>query len=109
MTITSKLHRAFMAVIASLFISVSAFAQSTILVVDQGRVMTESEVGKHIERQLKSIASTMKSELKAQSPSESEASGLLAEIKSYESNPRLAASVCRVNKRNKLSKRPVLS
>ena len=64
-------------VAATLMASASAFAQSTILVVDMGKVYNESSVGKHIERQLKSMASTSESQLKAQSsPLESRAKSL---------------------------------
>ena len=39
----------------SFVFSISAFAQSTILVVDTGRVLRDSDVGKHISTQLASI------------------------------------------------------
>lgn len=42
-----------------------AFAQSTILVIDQNRVLRESEVGKHITRQVESIGKSMEAEMKA--------------------------------------------
>jgi outer membrane protein len=45
--------------------SSTAFAQSTILVVDTQKVIRTSDVGKHIARQLESIAKTMDSEVKA--------------------------------------------
>lgn len=46
--------------------TVSAAAQSTILVVDTAKVYNESAVGQHIERQVKSMATTTESQLKAQ-------------------------------------------
>ena len=65
--------------------SANAFAQSTILVVDQARVLRESEVGKHITRQLESIAKSMDSEVKAStSPIKSERDRLVAELKSMD-------------------------
>jgi outer membrane protein len=60
----------------------TAFAQSNILVVDTGRVMNESEVGKHIQRQVKSIGTAMESEVKAQTtPYASKGKSLQAELK----------------------------
>lgn len=59
----------------------TAMAQSTILVIDQKRIMRESEVGKHINRQLESIANTMQSELKATAqPYTSERERLISEL-----------------------------
>ena len=60
-----------------------AYAQgSTILVVDTKRVLTESEVGKHIARQLESIGKSMESEAKAKaSPLESKGKSLEAQLK----------------------------
>lgn len=46
--------------------SVTAFAQSTILVVDTAKVYNDSAVGAHITRQLQSMATTTETELKAQ-------------------------------------------
>lgn len=81
MKIMSNLYRTIIAAAAALLVTASAFAQSTILVVDQGRILRESEVGKHINRQLESIAKTMESELKsAVSPLEAEGKTLQAEI-----------------------------
>lgn len=81
MKIMSKLYRTVIAAVATLLVTVSAFAQSTILVVDQTRILRESEVGKHINRQLESIANTMEAELKsAVSPLEAEGKTLQAEI-----------------------------
>lgn len=78
----SNLYRLIIAATAALMLSLTAFAQSTILVVDQNRILRESEVGKHIARQLESIGKTMESELKsAISPLEAEGKTLQAELK----------------------------
>ncbi|MGB6318464.1 MAG: OmpH family outer membrane protein [Litorimonas sp.] len=45
--------------------SVSAFAQSTVLVVDTAKVYNDSAVGQHIERQIASMANTTKTQLEA--------------------------------------------
>lgn len=50
----------------ALFATATAFAQSTVLVVDTSKVYTESQVGQHIERQMASMATTTKSQLEAQ-------------------------------------------
>ncbi len=70
---------------ASFMLSSIATAQSTILVVDQSRVLRDSEVGKHINRQLESIAKSMESEVKAStSPLKSERDRLVAELKNMD-------------------------
>ncbi len=67
---------------ASLVFSASAMAQSTILVVDTGRVLRDSDVGKHIKRQLDTIGKSMESEAKAKaSPLESKGKSLEAKLK----------------------------
>ena len=67
---------------AALLFSASAFAQSTILVVDTGRVLRDSDVGKHIKRQLETIGKSMESEAKAKaSPLESKGKSLEAQLK----------------------------
>ena len=78
----SKFFKAVAALLTAVFIlSSTAFAQSTILVVNQERVKRESEVGKHINRQLESIAKQMDAELKSQvSPLVSERDSLMAEL-----------------------------
>ncbi len=64
--LNSKLFsRLLLTFMASLVFAAPAMAQSTILIIDQKRIMRESEVGKHINRQLDSIAKTMESEIKA--------------------------------------------
>ena len=72
--------------VVTLFLSfaymAAAQAQSTILVVDQTRVLQESEVGKHVKRQLESISKAMENEMKnAMKPIESEGNRLKAELK----------------------------
>jgi len=77
----------FIAGIASLAFGATAMAQSTILTIDQARVMRDSEVGKHILRQMESIAKSMESELKAStSPLTSERDRLVNELKSLDAN-----------------------
>jgi len=79
------IRRTVLGAAVSLALSGAAFAQSTILVVDQGRVIRESSVGKHIAAQIKSIGSSMESELKASaSPIESERDRLMNELKSMD-------------------------
>ncbi len=79
------LRRTVLGVAASFVLSGAAFAQSTILVVDQGRVIRESSVGKHIAAQIKSIGASMESELKASAtPIESERDRLMNELKSMD-------------------------
>jgi len=72
MTIHKTLFRAAMGVAVAILFSASALAQSTILVVDTGRVLRDSDVGKHIARQLETIGKSMEAEAKAKaSPLES--------------------------------------
>lgn len=79
------IRRTFIGAVTTLAISGAAFAQTTILVVDQGRVIRESSVGKHIAAQIKSIGTSMESELKASaSPIESERDRLMNELKSMD-------------------------
>ncbi len=77
------IRSAIIGAVISLLYAATAFAQgSTILVVDTNRVMKESEVGKHIARQLETIAKSMESEAKAQaSPLESRSKSLEAQLK----------------------------
>jgi len=66
----------------SMLTSAAAFAQSTILVVDTQRVIRESDVGKHIARQLETISKSMDSEFKATaSPFQTKAKNLEAQLK----------------------------
>lgn len=81
------MRRAALGMFAASALSATAFAQSTILVVDQSRVIRESSVGKHIATQLKSIGTSMESELKAKaSPIESERDRLVNELKNMDQN-----------------------
>jgi outer membrane protein len=81
----STLRRAAFGIAATLALSSAAFAQSTILVVDQGRVIRESSVGKHVAKQIESIGKSMESELKASaSPIQSERDRLMSELKNMD-------------------------
>ncbi|MBL4855195.1 MAG: OmpH family outer membrane protein [Robiginitomaculum sp.] len=67
---------------ATLTLVNTAMAQSTILVVDQSRVLRDSDVGKHIKRQIESIGKQMEAEMKAQvSPIAGERTRLMTELK----------------------------
>jgi len=60
----------------------NALAQSNVLVVDQARVLRDSDVGKHINRQIESIAKQMEAEMIAQlAPIKAERDKLMAELK----------------------------
>ena len=77
---TQFARRAVLGCAAAFLASASAFAQSTILVVDTAKVYNDSSVGQHITRQVKSMASTTESQLKAQaSPLESRSKSLQAQ------------------------------
>jgi len=70
------------AILAVIVFSSAAMAQTTILVVDQARVLRDSDAGKHVQRQMKSIATQMDAEIKAQvQPLASERDNLVAELK----------------------------
>ena len=80
-----NIYRLTMGVAASFAFSAVAFAQSTILVVDQNRVLRESAVGKHVATQIQSIGKTMESEMKAKAtPIQSERDRLVAELKNMD-------------------------
>ena len=69
--------------VASLAMASTAVAQSTILVVDQGRVLRDSAAGKHVKRQIESIGKQMETEIKSQvTPLTSERDRLVTELKS---------------------------
>ncbi len=69
-------------VFLSLVFAASAQAQTTILVVDQNRVMRESNVGKHLQRQIESIGKSMENEMKSSTqPLVSERDRLVTELK----------------------------
>ena len=59
MTLSKTIFRTLLGFGAAILFSASAFAQSTILVVDTGRVLRDSDVGKHIARQLETIGKSM--------------------------------------------------
>ncbi len=68
--------------VATMLFSTAALAQSTVLVVDQARVLRDSDVGKHIQRQVISIGKQMGTEIKSQtSPLVSERDKLVAQLK----------------------------
>jgi Skp family chaperone for outer membrane proteins len=70
------------ATIASLIFSDHALAQSTVLIVDQARVLRDSDVGKHVSRQIESIGKQMGNEMVAQlAPIKTERDKLLLELK----------------------------
>jgi len=82
MTFSKTLFRIAIGLAAAVLFSASAFAQSTILVVDTGRVLRDSDVGKHIARQLETIGKSMEAEAKAKaSPLESKGKSLEAQLK----------------------------
>lgn len=87
MSYMKTLRRTVLGVAASFTFAGVAFAQSTILVVDQGRVIRDSSVGKHIAAQIESIGKSMESELKASaSPIQSERDRLMAELKNLDAS-----------------------
>lgn len=82
MSLSKSLIRCLIGLGATLMFSASAFAQSTILVVDTARVLKDSQVGQHIKRQLETISKSMESEAKAKaSPLESKGKSLEAQLK----------------------------
>jgi len=83
MLITKSIRYLLVGIVALFSFSTQAFAQSTVLVLDQSRVLRDSEVGKHIQRQLESIGKAMDSEFKASTtPIVSERDRLIAEVQS---------------------------
>ncbi|WP_298912325.1 OmpH family outer membrane protein [uncultured Algimonas sp.] len=65
----------------ALLASASAFAQSTVLVVDTAKVYNDSTVGKHIERQISTMANTTKTQLEAkQSPLQTRGKSLMTQM-----------------------------
>jgi len=82
MTLHITLFRVAIGFAAAILLSATAMAQSTILVVDTGRVLRDSDVGKHIARQLETIGKSMEAEAKAKaSPLESKGKSLEAQLK----------------------------
>ncbi len=87
MSIQKTIGRLAFGAFAIIAMSSTAMAQSTILIVDQNRVLRDSEVGKHIKRQMESIGKSMEAELKASSsPLTSERDRLMAELKSMDAD-----------------------
>lgn len=71
--------------VAIIALSGTAYAQSTILIVDQNRVLRDSTVGKHVKRQIESIGKSMEAEMKSQaSPLTSERDRLVNELKTMD-------------------------
>ena len=99
MTMYKSFYRIAIGFAAAVLFSASAFAQSTILVVDTGRVLRDSDVGKHIARQLETIGKSMEAEAKAKaSPLESKGKSLEAQLKgqtqqSLQTNTALQAQI----------------
>ena len=82
MTMYKTLLKIALGFAAAAMLSATALAQSTILVVDTGRVLRDSDVGKHIARQLETIGKSMEAEAKAKaSPLESKGKSLEAQLK----------------------------
>jgi len=82
MKLTKLVKSAAIIAAASLAMAGTAMAQSTILVVDQARVLRDSAAGKHVKRQIESIGKQMESEIKSQvTPLTGERDRLVAELK----------------------------
>lgn len=81
MTFLKTTRVAAMGIAFAIASTVTAAAQSTILVVDTAKVYNDSAVGKHIERQVKSMATTTETQLKAQAtPLESRQKSLATQV-----------------------------
>lgn len=90
------IKRSFIRVAAGLAVAAAfagtAFAQSTILVVDTQKVLKDSIVGQHVARQLETIYTSASSEMKAKrSPLESKAKSLQAQVSTKTSVEELRA------------------
>lgn len=82
MKFTNLIKTMGVATAAALIFANNALAQSTVLVVDQARVLRDSDVGKHVNRQVESIGKQMNVEMAAQlSPIKIERDKLMAELK----------------------------
>ncbi len=82
MIFTKLFRRGSFALAALLIVSSMATAQSKVLVVDSQRVVKESEVGKHVARQIEAISKTMGNELESSaSPMKTSGESLNAELK----------------------------
>lgn len=85
MSILKIISRSILGLAIGFSLTNTAFAQSTILVLDQGRVIRDSSVGKHIANQMKSISKSMEEELKKSAkPLKSERDRLMSELKSMD-------------------------
>ncbi len=72
----------FMTVITMSALFSVAMAQSTVLIIDQSRVLQDSDVGKHVKRQIQSIGKQMEAEMLAQNtPVSEERTRLMTELK----------------------------
>ena len=82
MKFTNLIKTVGVATVATLIFANNALAQSTVLVVDQVRVLRDSDVGKHINRQIESIGKQMNAEITAQiAPIKAERDKLMVELK----------------------------
>jgi outer membrane protein len=82
MRISKFIKSATLVAAASLVMAGTAMAQTTILIVDQARVLRDSAAGKHVARQIESIGKQMEAEMKSQvSPLTSERDQLVNELK----------------------------
>lgn len=92
MSVLKTLRAAALGFGLSITFAASAFAQSTILVVDTQKVLKESTVGKHVARQLESIMTSAQSEMKAKaSPLASTGKSLQAQLQTKTSMQDLQA------------------
>lgn len=85
MSVFKFLKPTFLGLAALFAVTGQAYAQSTILIIDQNRVLRESDVGQHIKRQVESIGKSMEAELKSStSPLSSERDRLVSELKNMD-------------------------
>ncbi len=93
----SKITRATaFGVAAILMFSTAAFAQSKVLVVDSQRIVNDSEVGKHVKRQIEAIGKTMGTELEqSATPMKATQQSLSAELKGKTPDEQKAAMQAR--------------
>lgn len=87
MSILKNSFRVLAGLATTLCLSATAMAQSTILVVDTNRVLRDSDVGKHIARQLETIGKSIEAEAKASaSPLEAKGKSLQSQLKGKDYN-----------------------
>ena len=104
MYISKFTRHAALGVAAIIAMASTAAAQSKVLVVDRQRVVVESEVGKHVARQVEAISNTMTTELKTSaSPMKSTSESLNAQLKGKTAEEQKAA----INSRPDLQKQYV--